>query len=472
MHDLLPMWRRVAWPIIARLLSDKELICMKAFWSARVTLSALFCLCFAQDLAADPATWVLGNVNVIAMDGEAIHHAQDLFIAGNRIAAMQATGSTPLKDKVVIDGNGGYVIPGLTDMHVHLGSPLMLALWLEHGVTSLRVMSSQPHVVELRAAVDRGEVFGPRLFLASPLFEGEPPLWPESNPVTDADQARRLVREYAAQGHEAVKIYDGLTEEVLAAIIAEAAATGLPVVGHMPDQVPLDALLSLHPASLEHVGGLLPAWFRAERDDCELPRAELEQLGVQLAEAGVTLVPTLSLYQMLGDVDARDAVRSEAVFDLLPAGLTEHFWGNVTPEPGSDRARRSVCRLANARTLISAYISAGGHPLPGTDTPNPWLVPGLALHQELALLVESGLSPEQALFSATRAAAEWFGLGEERGTVSVGKIADLVLLDANPLEDITHTRRVAGVVLDGQWWSKDALQNVSRTIASQPPEGQ
>lgn len=445
---------------------------MKAFWSVRVTLPALFCLWFAQDLVADPATWVLGNVNVIAMDGEAIRHGQDLFIAGNRIAAMQATGSSPHEGRVVVDGNGGYVIPGLTDMHVHLGSPLMLALWLEHGVTGLRVMSSQPHVLELRAAVDGGEVFGPRLFLASPLFEGEVPLWPESSPVTDPDQARRLVREYAAQGHEAIKIYDGLSEDVLAAIVAEAAAVGLPIVGHMPDQVALDALLSFQPASLEHVGGALPKWFRAERDDCELPRTELEQFGVQLAEAGVTLVPTLSMYHMLGDADARDAVRSELVFELLPAGLTEHFWSNVTPQPGSDRARLSVCRLANARTLIAAYVAAGGRPLPGTDTPNPWLVPGLALHQELALLVESGLSPEQALFSATRAAAEWFGKGEERGTVSIGKIADLVLLEANPLEDITRTRQIAGIVLDGQWWSADALQNASRAAASLPRQNQ
>jgi cytosine/adenosine deaminase-related metal-dependent hydrolase len=421
--------------------------------------------------AADGATsdvWVLRNVNVLAMDGQPMRMGQDVAIENRRIVAIAPTGDIDSRGTVV-DGKGGYLIPGLSDMHVHLGSPLMLSLWLEHGVTRIRVMNSQPHVLQLRSEVERGAVAGPRIFLASPLMEGDPPLWPDSQPVTDPDKARRLVREYAEQGHQAIKIYDGLSVEVLTAIADEAAGLGLPVVGHMPDAVPLDALLALELSSLEHVGGLLPKWFVAGRDGCELPRNELQQLGRELAQAGTTIVPTLSLYQMLADAEARAEVQAERAFALLPEDLTRQFWASATPQPQSDRERTYRCRFANGQTLVSAYIAAGGKPLAGTDTPNPWLVPGIALHRELALLVAAGMTPEEALASATRQAAQWAGDATDRGTIDIGKIADMVLLEANPLEDISHTRRIRGVVIDGVWWSKARLQEATRAVVDSAP---
>lgn len=420
-------------------------------------------------LSVEPEQWVLRNVTVVAMDGQAPLADQDVIVRGERIAAIEPTGA-PHTGLKVVDGDGAYVIPGLVDMHVHLGSPLMLAMWVSHGVTGIRVMSSQDYVRDLRNAVDQGDLFGPHVFLASPLIEGDPPLWPQSEPVTDPEQARRLVRQYADEGYQAIKIYDGLSEKVFAAITEEAAVHGLPVVGHMPDNIPLETLLASQPASLEHVGGYLPEWFTQGRDACELPAEELEQLARKLATHRTTLVPTVSLYHYRGDPSAREAVRAEPAFSHLPAGLTEHFWGNVTPEAGSDRARRSVCSLANSRALVAAYIAAGGKPLPGTDTPNPWLVPGLALHQELELLVELGMSPEAVLTSATLGAAEWFGQADERGSIAVGKFADLVLLEANPLEDIRHTRRIAGVALAGQWLSAEALEAKVSTAAQSSSE--
>ena len=407
--------------------------------------------------SADPERWVLRNVHVIAMDGRASLPARDVVIEGDRIAAIEPTGGE-YAGAGIVDGGGAYLIPGLVDMHVHLGSPLMLAMWVRHGVTGIRVMSSQAHVLELRDAVHRGEVFGPRMFLANPLMEGSPPLWEQSVPVTDPEQARRLVRRYADQGHQAIKIYDGLTEQVFAAITEEAAAAGLSVVGHMLDAVPLETLLASRPASLEHVGGYLPEWFTRNREACELPGEELERLGRRLAAHGTALVPTMAMYDYRADPAARDAARSEPAFGLLPSALTEHFWSNATPEPGSERARRASCERANSRRLVAAYIAAGGMPLAGTDSPNPWLIPGPALHRELQLLVESGLSTEAALTSATRGAAEWFGEDDERGSVAVGKIADLVLLEDSPLDDIANTRGIAGVVLDGLWLSKEALE--------------
>jgi cytosine/adenosine deaminase-related metal-dependent hydrolase len=423
----------------------------------RKALVGILAVLFMLPAAAQSGEWLLRDANVVTMTGAPPIASQDILIRDGRIAAIEDTGRLTTKGRVV-EVNGAWVIPGLHDMHVHLGTEQMLAMYVANGVTSIRVMNGNQSLLELVSGVADGGIFGPNIFLASPLLEGQPPLWPQSEPVTTPEQARQLVERYASEGYRAIKIYDGLTAPVLAATAEEAKRHSLPVVGHMPDAIELEQLLVHDPASLEHVGGYLPGWFSGGRQACDIPEWQLTRLAGRLAEAGVTVVPTLSLFHQSSNADSRELTRAQPEFNALPPGITGQFWLGATPEPGSERARAANCKSRNAERFTRALIAAGGSILPGTDSPNPWLVPGRALHLELERLVAAGMPPEQALAAATVDAAAWFGDKDRRGTIETGQPADLVVLEANPLEDIRHVGAVTGVVIRGQWQSQASLR--------------
>lgn len=432
-------------------------------------LSMALSVSVSPALHAEPNVWVLRNVNVLPMTGEGLLPNRDVVVRDGRIASIHATG-VDHGSLLVIEGKEGYLIPGLTDMHVHLGTREMLAMNVANGITTIRVMAGDQRILDMKAEVAAGKLIGPRMFVASPLLEGDPPLWPESKPVTTPEQARSLVSRYAAEGYQAIKIYDGLTPAVLQAVADQASREGLPVVGHLPDTVALDDLLAVRPASLEHTGGYLPDWLTTGRGFCDMPPEELEQLAGRLAAGRIPVVPTLSLFQYPADAKARETVRGRPEFELLPPGVTRGFWPGATPSPGSERAKEAQCKLGSARTFLKAFVSAGGEILAGTDTPNPWLIPGYALHNELSQLVTAGLNPARALAAATSGAASVLGSKKHRGIVAVGQPADLVLLEANPLEDIHNTQRIAGVVLRGHWWSRDDLDTLVASTSAKTSE--
>lgn len=424
----------------------------------RKTLAGILAALFMLPVTAQSSEWLLRDVNIVAMTGAPPAASQDILIRDGRIAAIADSGELTTEGTAV-EGNGGWVIPGLHDMHVHLGSEQMLAMYVANGVTSIRVMNGNERLLEMASQVNSGGILGPDVFLASPLLEGDPPLWPQSEPVITARRGRSLVEQYARAGYRAIKVYDGLTAPVLAAVVEEAGQQGLPVVGHMPDEVALEQLLAHEPASLEHVGGYLPGWFSGERQACDITESELTRLAGRMAEAGVTVVPTLSLFHQSSNADSRERTRAQPEFAALPPGITGQFWPGATAEPGSERARVANCKSRNAERFARALIAAGGSILPGTDTPNPWLVPGRALHLELERLVAAGMSPEQALAAATVDAAAWFEDEERRGTIEAGQPADLVVLEANPLQDIRRVGgAITGVVIRGQWQSRASLR--------------
>lgn len=427
---------------------------MKQFRAAFLAILAGLAPAPTMALAGE---WLLHDVNVLAMNGNPPARSQDILIRDSRIAAIADTGTLTTEGAVVY-GNGAWVIPGLHDMHVHLGTEQMLAMYVANGVTSIRVMNGNDNLLEMASRVEEHILFGPEIFLASPLFEGKPPLWPQSEPVTSPQQGRALVERYANYGYSAIKIYDGLKAPVLTAVVEAADQHGLPIVGHMPDTVSLEQLLAHEPASLEHVGGYLPNWLTADRGPCNIPQEELTDLAHRLAEAGVPIVPTLSLFHQLGSAESRERMKRRPEFHALPPGITQHFWPSATPESDSKRAREADCKSRNAERFARALIEAGGRILAGTDTPNPWLIPGDALHLELERLVAAGMTPEQALASATVEAAAWFGDDDHLGTVTVGQRADLVILEANPLEDIRNVGTITGVVLRGQWQPQAVLR--------------
>lgn len=426
------------------------------------------------------------NVAVIAMDGapdaDHVHRGMTVLVDGGRVRALGPGRDVKIPAGATrIDGNGRYLIPGLRDMHVHVeatNGERALRRLLAFGVTGARVMAGSPAVLEFRERIRRGELAGPDLTVAGPILEGVAPAGFEELIdnrgkviVHDSVEAARVVREQSTAGYDFIKIYNNVPADAFRGIAVEARRLGLPVAGHVARAVGLDGALSARQASIEH----LRAYERAlvPMDAPQQPRPDLRSLTLSWAyadaagiravaertrDAGIWNVPTLATrLAFASDSEAASYLRSEgATAEQANAYLARRrsipWLSNFTP---ADFVAAKAGYAAQD-SLVRALVGVGAGVMAGTDSP-PY---GNALHRELELLVAAGLTPYQALESATRSPAKFLGLKDGSGTVAPGSPADLVLLDANPLEKISNTRRIHGVVRRGVWLDRAALDSL------------
>jgi imidazolonepropionase-like amidohydrolase len=435
------------------------------------------------------------GVNVIPMDRERVLKNQTVVVRGGRIAEIgDATKVKAPKDARVIDGRGKWLLPGLIDMHTHLFSDDEfpdslaadeLAVMVANGVTTVRLMIGTPEQLVLRERVAKGELLGPALYVASPQLAGKSygKIF-NGYVVTTPDEARRAVRESKAAGYDFIKLTTSITPEVYEAVIEEAKALGIRVVGHVDLRVGLKRALAAG-QQIEHLDSYMEAVLR---DDAPMKESvsdygvwrkpnwesldyvderKVAEVAKATARAGVYTCPTLTFFKLSFAVEqSDDEIRARPDFRFYPEKLRAplfaahtRFWtGPPTPE-----RRAKYVRVRNQ--LVKGIHDAGGRIMAGSDTPELFLVYGFTLHRELKSLVEAGLSPYAALEAATRTPAEYLRGLSEFGTVEEGKRADLLLLDANPLEDITHTERSAGVMARGRWLSAAELQKMLDDIA-------
>ncbi len=430
--------------------------------------------------AAQPAYVFLG-VNVIPMDGERILESRAVLVRGGRIEEVApAERYDPPADAERIDGAGRWLMPGLAEMHAHIppegGRDWMehvLFLYLANGITTVRGMLGQPAHLELREEVASGLLLGPRIYTSGPSLNG--------NSIPDADSARRAVIHQAGAGYDFLKIHPGLTREAYDAVARTADSVGIRWAGHVPADVGLWRALEAGQATIDHLdqymealvpedaatGALEPLFFGVhlvERVDPE----RIPEVARATAEAGVWNVPTQSLIEhiLLPD-DPEEMARQEAM-RYMPAETVEG-WVEAKrrflshPSWSAERARRFV---ELRRRLIGALQEAGAPLLLGSDAPQVFQVPGFSIRAELRMMVESGLTPYQALESGTVNVARYFGEQEARGTVASGQDADLVLLEANPLDDIENVGRVAGVMAQGRWLPAETIRERLEAIAA------
>jgi Amidohydrolase family len=449
--------------------------------------------------AATPADLAIRNVTVI----DAVHGARDdrtVVVDGGRIVAVTAAGEA-VDAAETVDGTGRYLIPGLWDFHVHLTyddrlTEAMPGLFLHHGITSIRDTGGPldrmlPVVEALRAD---GAV-GPRVFFAGPLLDGEyvvydgvgRPLLGISNP--DAETARANVARLAEAGVDFVKIYEMVSPAVFAAIVEEAESRGLPRDGHVPLSMRASEV-GPHMQSLEHLRNLEmdcaadPESLLAERrrllqNPEGIPGAALRSrlhnlqrlpavaaydernCAAMIGSMATTIqVPTLRLNALqLRPPFAR--TDWNAVLGKLPADV-ETEWRAATEASGGGGAARDSTYAMWSLHLVELMHEAGVPIGAGTDTPIAFAAPGYSLHSELEMLVRAGLSPLEALGAATVRPAEFFGLSGEMGTIEEGRLADLVLLSANPLDDIANTRKIEAVVSKGTLLTRTELDGLVR----------
>lgn len=446
-------------------LSGRSAVSLIALATAACAQPSLFA---GQDTAAAD-TLLITNVNVIPMTSDTVLENQSVLIENGRIMQVGPEGSIPVPaGRQVIDGHDGYLIPGLADMHVHLGLKLPqdglanraemerdLSLYLPYGVTMVRQMRGDETALELREAIAAGELPGPRLIVASPSLNASLPdsFGPH---VTTPEEAVTVVHALAETGYDLVKVHQDLPDEAFNAVIDTAHMLGLPVAGHtqgtLADTLRYDSIE--HSEEVSHL-------FEEGADFSQSP-----ELLMMMKDGGVTVTPTLIVFETIHKYLTDEAL--DALLASDDARFASTYWRDVmSPETnffrlsmGPDYAVNEPYFRSESERLqdLTFRLNDAGIPLMlGTDAVG-LVAPGVSVHQELELLVQAGLSPFEALHTATVVPAEWLEESDSRGQIAVGMEADFVLLDGNPLADISATRKVAGVVTGGTWYSHDALQ--------------
>jgi hypothetical protein len=378
-----------------------------------------------------------------------------------------------------IDAAGQFLIPGLWDMHVHVGKiePEWFPLYLANGITGVREMAAGSGAVapqrQYQQDVGAGRRLGPRLFwTAEPIDRRS---IDKSAPfgVRTPEEARQAVRHVKSLGTTYVKVYDALSREAYFAILEEAALLGMAVTGHVPDAVSPFEAAARGQRSIEHLHGLLLACSAREAElrtrfvaTRQYPQREmlesfslskLDELAAAFVKHQTWVTPTLSLTRW---ADPRAA--SDPRLRYVRPDYLKWWRESLRDRPGPWQNKVSFGRF---RQIVRALHAHGAPILAGTDTPNPYCLPGFGLHDELQLLVEAGLTPAAALRAATTAPARFLGLGDS-GSIAPGQRADLVLLRANPLVDIRNTTQIAGVVAAGRWFDRAEIDRMLAGVES------
>jgi imidazolonepropionase-like amidohydrolase len=393
----------------------------------------------AVAVAGDVTAFV--DVNVVPMDTERVLERHTVLVRDGRIAAVGQEAAVP-DDAVRIDGRGRYLMPGLADMHAHNWYEEEHLMFLANGVTTIRNMWGTPMQQQWRREIEAGTRLGPTLHTSGPILDGTPAVWPQSTIVTTVEAARKAVHRIKAEGYPSLKVYNSLRADVYEALVAEARTLGLRVVGHVPRAVGLEGVLAAKQDSIEHVEGYL-----------DLPVDRRQSFAERTAALGVWNCPTLVVYWSHLRWDELPQ-RPEMKYVPVPMRDT---WKAMTKRRPDARHEKRLRRLREAsRAVTQALHAAGARLLLGTDCGTPYIVAGWSVHRELELLVEAGLTPYEALRAGTVSAAAY--LRDDFGTVQVGKRADLVLVEANPLADVKHAARRVGVMVRGRWLPAYGLQ--------------
>ena len=448
---------------------------------------------------------IFENVNIIdAVEG--LRANQTVIIKGNKIAIIKnAKKIRNPSNSLIIDGAGKYLIPGLWDAHVHLSynrdiEDVMFPLFIVNGITSIR--DTGGHMDLLKRLVKKSKELNgisPRVFIAGPLIDGVPSVYDGSSRgmpnlaigAATVEDVIRIVDSLSEEGVNQIKAYEMLSPEVFEALLKRAKEKGLLVTGHVPLSMDVVEASNLGLRGMEHMRNLEMA-CSANYDSLLIDRKRMISEGADLS--GSRLRSMLHSAQRQHSVESMDEQRRDYVLSQLAKNNTwqiptltiatsganrvyaRESWRNnfrYLPEPvrsqwtnNTERSSEGSASLSSkkfgswAYNMVKSISDAGIKIMAGTDSPIAYLTPGFSLHEELRLLVHSGLSPMQALEAATIRPAQFFSLDKKMGRIKKGMLADLLLLDANPLDDITNTQKILGVMKNGNFMDRNYLDGI------------
>ncbi len=436
---------------------------------------------------------VIRSVGVVDVEQGGVLANRDVTIVGGRITQVSPAAAIPPTDARIVDGTGRFLIPGLWDFHVHSAYPfldaLLMPLYIANGVIGVREMFGDPRtILGTRQQFINKSAVVPRIVGAGHIVDGPNPIWPTSVVLSDPAHATALVDSLKGAGADFIKVYSLLSRESFLAIARAAKARGIRFAGHVPESMSIREASAAGMWTMEHLYGITSACsteeetIRARMDSANTSLAAMQRgrnavaelvattfsepkcmvLFSDLARHNSAQVPTLVVLRgitFMNDSSFRSDPRLKYVPSFLRAGWDPAKDPRFKDRTAEDweRARRSY---AMQLTLIRPMALAGVPIVAGTDVLNPFIIPGFSLHDELQLFVENGLTPLQALRTATLVPARLLNATDSLGTVAAGKVADLVLLDANPLADIRNTTRIRTVISNGRIFDRSALDSL------------
>ena len=442
--------------------------------------------------AATPVAFV--DVTVVPMDADRVIPGQTVVVRGGRIAEVGPAAAVRVPTGALrVDGRGKFLMPGLAEMHAHIpggNAPPgviedIMFLYVANGITTIRGMLGAPNQLALRERTASGALLGPTIYVAAPSLNG--------NSAPDPATAARLVRQHEDAGYDLLKLHPGLTRPVYDSIVAVARAEGITWGGHVSEDVGLLHTLETRQSTIDHLDGYLDAAVpeavqaRMRADEASfgeviaaVEESRLRALAGRTREAGVWNVPTAFLWENLFSHADPDSMLQRPELRYASPGQRAAWAKAKRDRIAADAANGITAEtqarhLALRRLLLKALADSGAPLLMGTDSPQIFNVPGFALHRELRLMREAGLTPYQILVSGTRNVGEYASrdLGEDGrfGTVAAGQRADLVLVDGNPLADVANVERRAGVMVRGRWVSREEIERGLAALAAKHAGG-
>jgi imidazolonepropionase-like amidohydrolase len=439
-----------------------------------------------------PPPLAITNVNVIDATGAPMKTGMSVVILGGFIERIGKTGKVKIPPGMqTVDGTGKFLIPGLWDMHVHVifgdwipgGEEVSLPLFVANGVTGIRDMGGDlDTLVRWRAQTGSAALLGPQMIVAGPMLDGPKSRFPSSLSLATAGDGTKAVDDLKAKGVDFIKVQSFITRDAYFGVAAEAKKRGMTLVGHVPDSIRATEASDAGQKSIEHLTGIFEGASTGEdtfiHGATKTPKIYLDtyddsrarDLIAHLARNHTWLVPTLVWERGQWLIDDIDYSHDQDLA-YAPASWQHKSWPSFTKSILSelDTDDVSVRRrfVQKEFEIVGAMHKAGVPMMAGTDTAAAVAVlPGFSLHTELECFVQAGLSPMQALQTATLNPAKFLGLEKQLGTVQTGKLANLLLLDANPLEDIRNTRKIDAVVLRGKLLNRSDLDRILNQIAA------
>ena len=441
------------------------------------------------------AALVIAHVTVINPGTSSVQGDRTVVVTGSRITSVSSSETShALAGARVVDGTGKFLIPGLWDMHVHTafgdwfpgGREVILPLFIANGITGVRDMGGDvPVLQKWRNEIEVGQLTGPRMIYSGPMLDGYLPdgknlRFPSSVPVTSPADARAAVDSLVAQRVDFIKVQSLLSLESYLAAAGEAHKRGLPIVGHVPDKVRITQVVGAGQKSIEHLMGLFEGcssqedkFIRGEGSTQLLLTAvdqkKCEDLITLLAQTQTWQVPTL-VWQRGGTFLDQLDWKHQPLDRYVPAHWRDVTWRHFSEQMMPDLLKdplplRREYFFQNLQ-MVGKLHRAGVPFMAGTDTAaGVYVMPGFSLHEELANFVEAGFTPMEALQTATSNPAKFLGQNDA-GKIALNCVADLVLLNANPLENIRNTENIGAVVANGKVFDRAALDQLLSDVAS------
>jgi imidazolonepropionase-like amidohydrolase len=448
----------------------------------------IFLLCVSGILAGQPASpsvVIIHDVNVIDVTGGPTQTHRTVIVRDGKIAEIASSpGSGGRLQAVDVDGRGKFLIPGLWDMHVHMvfgdwfprGKEVTLPLFIANGITGVRDMGGELEVLQQwRKEITAGTLIGPRMVISGPMLDGPQPRFPSSIALATPEDGHRAVDDLKRRGADFIKLQSLIPREAVFAIAEEARKQGITFVGHVPDSVRASEASNAGQKSFEHLIGIFEGSSPLEGAFLKGPKTQgqflstydpkrAEALFALLAKNQTWQCPTL-VWERGGNLIDQTDFAHDTRAKYAPAYWKDVTWKRFTEEIMHDFNTDDLATrkrfVEKELEVVNAMHRAGIPFLAGTDTPpGVYIFPGFSLHEELQRFVAAGFTPMEALQTATLNPAKFLGMEDRLGTIEKGKVADLVLLDANPLDDIRNTQNIAAVIVNGRYFSRADLDKM------------